>query len=134
MSMSPDGRYALHFELYDVLSSRQVFSGNTVGQVSQLRDIAHAVSDAVFEKITGIPGIFSTKMVYVEDLGFQAPAATDWYLLISMALVSVCCRPLNCQYFHLFGHIVVIKLHTFHLKLRVQPFILWTLRPGVKLR
>lgn len=73
MSMSPDGRYALHFELYDVLSSRQVFSGNTVGQVSQLRDIAHAVSDAVFEKITGIPGIFSTKMVYVEDLGYSGP-------------------------------------------------------------
>jgi TolB protein len=73
MSTSPDGRYALHFELYDVLSSRQVFSGNTVGQASQLRDIAHAVSDAVFEKITGIPGIFSTKMVYVEDLGYAGP-------------------------------------------------------------
>lgn len=73
MSTSADGRYALHFELYDVLSGRQVFSGNTVGQVSQLRDIAHAVSDAVFEKITGIPGIFSTKMVYVEDLGYSGP-------------------------------------------------------------
>ncbi|MEY4590890.1 MAG: Tol-Pal system beta propeller repeat protein TolB [Pseudomonadota bacterium] len=73
MSASPDGRYTLHFELYDVLSGRQVFSGNTVGQVSQLRDIAHAVSDAVFEKITGIPGIFSTKMVYVEDLGYKGP-------------------------------------------------------------
>lgn len=73
MSTAPDGRYALHFELYDVLSGRQVFSGNTVGQVSQLRDIAHAVSDAVFEKITGIPGVFSTKMVYVEDLGYAGP-------------------------------------------------------------
>ena len=73
MTLQPDGRYNLRYELYDVLSGRQVFNANTMGALPQLRDIAHAVSDAVYEKITGIRGIFSTKMVYVEDLKVAGP-------------------------------------------------------------
>lgn len=73
LSVQADGRYALRYELYDVLSGRQIFNATTIGALPQLRDIAHAVSDAVFEKITGIRGIFSTKMVYVEDLKKAGP-------------------------------------------------------------
>ena len=62
------GRNQLQFELYDVLSQRKVFQKQVAGTDSQLRDIAHAVSDAVYEAITGIRGAFSTKILYVEDL------------------------------------------------------------------
>lgn len=63
------GRYQLTFELYDVLSQRKVFQKQVAGGEPQLRDMAHAVSDAVYEAITGIRGAFSTKIIYVEDLG-----------------------------------------------------------------
>lgn len=63
------GRYQMTFELYDVLSQRKVFQKQVAGSSAQLRDMAHAVSDAVYEAITGIRGAFSTKIIYVEDLG-----------------------------------------------------------------
>lgn len=73
------GRYQLQFELYDVLSQRKVFQKQVAGTDSQLRDIAHAVSDAVYEAITGIRGAFGTKILYVEDL--KRPGA-DRYRLV----------------------------------------------------
>lgn len=63
-----NGLNRLQFELYDVLSQRKVFERNVQGSNAQLRDMAHAVSDAVFESITGMRGVFSTKIIYVEDL------------------------------------------------------------------
>jgi TolB protein len=74
-----NGRYQLQFELYDVLSQRKVFQKNVAGDVNQLRDIAHAVSDAVYESITGIRGAFGTKILYVEDLKAARP---DRYRLV----------------------------------------------------
>lgn len=62
------GQFNLQFELYDVLSQRKVFQRSVAGTATQLRDLAHAVSDGVYESITGIRGVFSTKIIYVEDL------------------------------------------------------------------
>jgi len=61
-------QYQLSFELHDVLSQRKVLQRQVAGTEKQLRDIAHAVSDDVYEAITGIPGVFSTKIIYVQDL------------------------------------------------------------------
>jgi TolB protein len=61
--------YTLRYELYDVLSQNRLLSRTVSGGSQSLRDMAHRVSDAVFEAITGIKGIFSTKLLYVEDLG-----------------------------------------------------------------
>lgn len=60
--------YKLRFELFDVLSQRKILQKQVSGSATQLRDIAHAVSDTVYESITGIRGVFSTKIIYVEDL------------------------------------------------------------------
>ena len=62
-----DGTHNLQFELYDVLAQRKVFQKKVSGGQAQLRDLAHAVSDAVYESITGIKGAFATKILYVED-------------------------------------------------------------------
>ena len=35
------------------------------GSRARLRDMAHELSDLVFEQLTGIPGAFSTKVLYV---------------------------------------------------------------------
>lgn len=72
--IQPDGnRYRLTFELFDVLSERKLFQKQVSGTVEQLRDVAHSVSDSVYEAITGIRGAFSTKIIYVEDLKRPGP-------------------------------------------------------------
>lgn len=67
------GQLQLRFELYDVLSQRRVFERRVSGTLQQLRDVAHSVSDAIYESITGIRGAFATKIIYVEDLGVPGP-------------------------------------------------------------
>lgn len=57
------GTYRAVFELYDIHGQRQLFSKTATA--TDLRDVAHYVSDQVFEALTGFRGHFSTKMVYV---------------------------------------------------------------------
>ncbi|GAA5315283.1 MAG: Tol-Pal system beta propeller repeat protein TolB [Candidatus Pelagadaptatus aseana] len=66
MEQTPEGEYQLTFELFDVLSQVKLLRKRVDGELSQLRDMAHFVSDVVYETITGIRGAFSTKIVYVE--------------------------------------------------------------------
>lgn len=67
------GRYTASYELFDVIQQKRVFIKMSVdGSDTQLRDMAHRISDKVYETITGIRGIFSTKIIYVE--AFQRPA------------------------------------------------------------
>lgn len=58
----------LHFELYDVLRRTVVAAHAIDGLVGDLRDMAHYVSDVVFEELTGIEGAFSTQIMYVTAL------------------------------------------------------------------
>src|SRR5690606_16807839 len=61
------GRYYASYELFDVVQQRRVFAKLTVdGAEAQLRDMAHHISDKVYETIAGIRGIFSTKLIYLE--------------------------------------------------------------------
>lgn len=57
--------YMVRYELFDVYTQNLVLSDNAFAGVAGLRDIAHAVSDRVYEKLTGIRGAFSTKLLYV---------------------------------------------------------------------
>ena len=58
--------YRVFFELYDIQGQRQLFSKTASGG---LRDIAHYVSDQVYEALTGFRGHFSTQVVYVQSNG-----------------------------------------------------------------
>ena len=67
------GRYTASYELFDVAQQKRVFIKMSVeGVDAQLRDMAHRISDKVYETLTGIRGIFSTKIIFVE--AFQRPA------------------------------------------------------------
>lgn len=65
--------YQVVFSLFDVVSQNTVISNQIVSVgVDGLRDMAHRVSDLVYEAITGIRGAFSTDIIYVEhqrDIG-----------------------------------------------------------------
>ena len=55
----------LHFELYSVLRQAVVAKQTIEGLPMDLRDMAHHVSDVVFNELTGIEGPFSTQIMYV---------------------------------------------------------------------
>lgn len=59
----------LHFELYNVFKQSADANLTIVGRESELRDMAHYVSDVVFEKLTGIEGAFSTRIMYITASG-----------------------------------------------------------------
>ena len=68
-SLEPNGvMVRLQFELYDVLRQTVVASQTIEGLPGELRDMAHHVSDVVFEELTGIEGAFSTQIMYVTAL------------------------------------------------------------------
>ncbi len=71
------GIYEVSYELYDVLSERKVLRRQVVeGSAGQLRAIAHAISDKIYQTITGIRGAFSTQLIYVEVVRDQNGTAT----------------------------------------------------------
>lgn len=59
------GRLQVTYSLYNVITEQQVMAGTVSGGVDQLRDMAHHIADQSFEKLTGIRGAFSTKLLYV---------------------------------------------------------------------
>ncbi|WP_339521995.1 Tol-Pal system beta propeller repeat protein TolB [Pseudomonas sp. EA_35y_Pfl2_R111] len=59
------GRLQVQFALFNVATQQQVMTGSVGGGVDQLRDMAHHIADQSFEKLTGVKGAFSTRMLYV---------------------------------------------------------------------
>ena len=57
----------VQYEFFDVLREERLFGEVITGNESQLRDVAHKISDLVFEEITGVRGAFSTKILYVTE-------------------------------------------------------------------
>ncbi len=60
-----EGRYRVSYEMFDVLGQKSVIKGQVSGNRNQLRSIAHNISDSVYKKVTGVRGVFSTRLVYV---------------------------------------------------------------------
>jgi TolB protein len=62
-----NGIYYVSYQLFDVVGQRKPLPRITEqGGEHELRDIAHRIANRVYENITGIPGIFTTKIIYVE--------------------------------------------------------------------
>ncbi|MGI9285772.1 MAG: Tol-Pal system beta propeller repeat protein TolB [Pseudomonadales bacterium] len=58
-------RLEIQFELFDVVKQKRVMVEKISGAEAQLRDMAHIISDKVYEQVTGVPGAFNTRIVYV---------------------------------------------------------------------
>ena len=56
----------VRFGLYDVYGEKLVFPMERIpGEIDSLRDIGHYISDRIYEALTGLKGIFSTRLLYV---------------------------------------------------------------------
>ena len=60
-----DGRVTVSYHLFDVFNEREVVAERLTATPADWRALAHRVADSVYERITGVPGAFSTKLLYV---------------------------------------------------------------------
>lgn len=59
----------VQWEFFDINRERKILGEVLTGDMSQLRDIAHEISDVIYQEVTGRRGAFSTKILYVSAEG-----------------------------------------------------------------
>jgi TolB protein len=64
-----DGRLKAEFRLWDVLSGQQLDGKQYFTTPDNWRRIAHIISDAIYERLTGEKGYFDTRVVFVDETG-----------------------------------------------------------------
>jgi len=64
----PDS-YMIQFQVFDVFRGEQLLGYRLPSTSAALRVSAHRVSDMIYEKLTGVPGVAGTQIAYVNVLG-----------------------------------------------------------------
>src|SRR6201996_2758693 len=69
VSVGPDGRLNVDFRLWDVYGESQMDGKHFSTEANNWRRVAHMVSDAIYERITGESGYFDTRIVFISESG-----------------------------------------------------------------
>ncbi len=64
-----EGRYKVEFRLWDVFAGQQLHGQQYTTTPDNWRRIAHIISDAIYERITGEKGYFDSRVVFVDESG-----------------------------------------------------------------
>lgn len=60
-----ENAFTLQFQLFDVFGRKQLVGYRMPASRDTMRDAAHRAADMIYEKLTGIKGVFGTKVAYV---------------------------------------------------------------------
>ena len=63
------GKMSVAFKLYDVNTGQLVTGTSFTATPKVARRIAHKIADLIYKSITGYPGYFDTRVVYVDESG-----------------------------------------------------------------
>ncbi len=63
------GRLTVNFRLWDVYAEQQLLGLQFTSTPENWRRVAHKISDAVYERLTGEKGYFDTRIVFVSESG-----------------------------------------------------------------
>ena len=72
VTIEPDGRLRADFRLWGVSSGEQLLGLQFSSTPENWRRVAHKISDAVYERLTGEKGYFDTRVVFVAESGSRA--------------------------------------------------------------
>jgi TolB protein len=78
-----NGQVGVEFDLINTLSGAKLATQRFVGAPAAVRNAAHRVSDAVYQKILGVRGAFATRIAYVAVDG--SPPAQHYQLIVADA-------------------------------------------------
>ena len=62
-------KISIEFRLFDVFAQKQIVGKKYETSKNNWRRVAHIISDAIFQRITGEGGFFDTRIVYVAETG-----------------------------------------------------------------
>ncbi len=69
-TVTPEGgQLRVEFRLWDPLQEQQVVGQQFTTTTDNWRRVAHIVADAIYERLTGEPGYFDTRIVFVAESG-----------------------------------------------------------------
>jgi len=69
VNVNAQGLFEVRYRLADTINQRELDGVAFTGSDRELRRIAHQIADRIYEKITGIPGVFATRIAYVLKQG-----------------------------------------------------------------
>jgi TolB protein len=69
VATQPDGKLRAEFRLWDVYGESQMIGMQIATAPADWRRIAHKISDAIYERVTGEKGYFDTRIVFVAESG-----------------------------------------------------------------
>ena len=64
-----DGRLRAEFRLWDVLAGQQMAGQQFFTTPGNWRRVAHIITDAIYQRLTGESGYFDTRIVFVDETG-----------------------------------------------------------------
>ena len=56
---------SVQYEFFDINREAKLSGEILTGSVAQLRDIAHTISNVIYQQVSGIPGAFNSKILYI---------------------------------------------------------------------
>lgn len=77
----PSGQYQIHFQLLDNWKNKSatkqtvLLSKKIIARAGSLRMVAHHISDLIYQRLTGVRGVFSTRLAYIVVQNPGTPSA-----------------------------------------------------------
>lgn len=68
-AVQPDGRLRVDFRLWDVYGGTQMLGLQYYTSPEVWRRVAHIISDAIYQRVTGEKGYFDTRIVFISETG-----------------------------------------------------------------
>ena len=68
------GSYRVEYELFDVAKQERMLGLALTARSNAMRDVAHQMADAIYEKILGVRGAFWTRIAYITQTGLGKQA------------------------------------------------------------
>ena len=74
-----DGRFDVRYRLHDLVKQTPIAGESLLAPEADLRLAGHRIADAIFEKLTGEKGVFSTRIAFVSKQGARYRLnVADW--------------------------------------------------------